>query len=179
MNITQGVSAKGIKESYYINILKAAGEPSPDVHSESGEAQFDRNDGKNYVREKQLAAIWVREGQPKFRKDLLRAYKGCCAVTGCDAESALEATHIESYADGGEQHVRNGLLLRADIHTLFDKHLISVDDEFCIVLSGALRKSSYASLHKMNLRMPEGADNQPSEEALLRHYRAFLKEALE
>src|SRR5262249_48430542 len=65
-------------------------------------------------------AIHDRRGDEEFRAKLLAAYGGRCAITGCDAEAALEAAYIVGDAETGEQDVSNGLLLRADIHTLFD-----------------------------------------------------------
>lgn len=71
-----------------------------------------------------------RRGQEPFRKALLNAYDGRCAVTGCDAVDApLEAAHISPYRGPQSNHVTNGLLLRAHIHTLFDVDLVCVRPE--------------------------------------------------
>jgi HNH endonuclease len=63
----------------------------------------------------------------KFRKKLIAAYRGRCAVTDCDAYDALEAAHILPYRGPAFDHVTNGLLRRADIHTLFDLNLIGIE----------------------------------------------------
>ena len=68
-----------------------------------------------------------RRGQSVFRKQLLAAYNGQCAITRCDVEDVLEAAHIISYKGEETNHIGNGLLLRADIHTLFDLGLLAVD----------------------------------------------------
>lgn len=82
---------------------------------------------KTTISERQLiaASIKGRRGQTKFRQDLLKVY-GQCLVTGCQYEPILEAAHIEPYFLGGTFAVENGLLLRADMHTLFDLGLGSV-----------------------------------------------------
>ncbi len=73
----------------------------------------------NDERERKLREIVERRGQPDFRKKLIVAYGGRCAVTSCDAPAALEAAHIIPSAGPQSHHVTNGLLLRADIHTSF------------------------------------------------------------
>lgn len=71
--------------------------------------------------------IRLRQGQAAFRADLLRAYEGRCAVSDVDVVETLEAAHIAAHADGGRIVTSNGLLLRADLHTLFDLGLIAID----------------------------------------------------
>ena len=78
---------------------------------------FDAKDTKD-ARKKVMRAIVLRRGQPEFRRDLIAAYEGRCAVTGCDLVDALEAAHIVPHRGTHTNVVRNGLLLRADIHTL-------------------------------------------------------------
>jgi putative restriction endonuclease len=50
----------------------------------------------------------------------MQVYGHRCAVTGCTAEDALEAAHLRSYASSGNNSVRNGMLVRADLHRLID-----------------------------------------------------------
>jgi 5-methylcytosine-specific restriction protein A len=63
------------------------------------------------ARNKINRAIALRQGQPAFRKSLLQVYGGKCAITGSDAEAALEAAHILPYRGPLTHHVQNGLLL--------------------------------------------------------------------
>ena len=70
-------------------------------------------------------AIATRQGQAGFRKNLLVLYKGKCAVTATRVEQILDAAHIIPYNGKQSNHPKNGLLLRTDIHTLFDKGLIT------------------------------------------------------
>ena len=108
--------------------------------------------------------VWV--GQK-----LLAAYGRRCAVTGCAIGELLEAAHILPYEHHGKlsNHVQNGLLLRADIHTLFDRQLI----EFCptnkevrIDTSSSLKGSEYERFNQEEVRLPLREDHRPSRAAL-------------
>ena len=79
------------------------------------------------TRARVLREIAQRRGQSQFRKALLQVHGKKCLVTGFDAEQALEAAHISPYLGTESNHLSNGLLLRADIHTLFDLHFIGID----------------------------------------------------
>ncbi len=74
--------------------------------------------------------VKTRKGQSTFRKDLMRHQGGKCAVTGCAEQSVLEAAHVRGVSADGLHSIRNGLLLRADIHSLFDSGLLVIDDDF-------------------------------------------------
>ena len=81
------------------------------------------------ARERTLASIVRRRGQPEFRKALLTLYQRQCAFSGCSIVETLEAVHIIPYQSTETNHPSNGLLLRADLHTLFDIGLIAVDPD--------------------------------------------------
>ncbi|QFS84080.1 hypothetical protein FIU97_15105 [Roseivivax sp. THAF40] len=70
-----------------------------------------------------------RREQAQFRSELKKAYTTRCAISGCEVEVALEACHIISHASGGHSEPSNGLLLRRDLHRLFDLGLIAVEPE--------------------------------------------------
>lgn len=130
---------------------------------------FDPGDEKD-ARERILAAIVRRRGQPAFRASLIEAYQGRCAITGCDATVALEAAHIVPYRGAHTNVVTNGLLLRADIHTLFDLGLIAVDsDSMQVIISSSLSGTAYADLAGRGLAKPALASWAPSREALKSH----------
>lgn len=114
-----------------------------------------------------------RQGQEKFRNALLRAYEGRCAITGCNVEPALEAAHIRPYAEVRQHEPDNGLLLRADIHTLFDFHLISVDASKRIVMHPGLI-AAYPMLANVVLAEPDNTAYTPNPEHLTAHYQRFL-----
>ncbi|UQA59499.1 HNH endonuclease [Polyangium aurulentum] len=117
-----------------------------------------------------VAQIVRRRGQPEFRRRLLEAYQFRCAVTGFDAVEALEAAHITPYRGPDSNRVENGLLLRADVHTLFDIGLLAVDAKSMRVLvASALSATMYAELKGKPLKVPAVAALRPSREALQQH----------
>jgi hypothetical protein len=71
-----------------------------------------------------------RLGQSTFRVAVTNAY-GACAVSGEHSLPALEAAHVQPYAAGGQHSLRNGMLLRADIHRLYDKGYVTVTSSSC------------------------------------------------
>ncbi|SAK87224.1 HNH endonuclease [Caballeronia ptereochthonis] len=117
------------------------------------------------------AAIVMRQGQPAFRKKLLEAYERRCALTDCRVEAVLEAAHICRYMGKETNVVPNGLLLRADLHTLYDRALIAIDPaSHEVSIAPALKDSEYASLAGRLLRLPKDAKQRPSSEALQTHW---------
>jgi hypothetical protein len=73
--------------------------------------------------------IRVRRGQQRFRESLRARYRDQCLVTGCTILDLLEAAHVIPYRGAKDNHPENGLLLRADIHTLFDLDLLGIHPE--------------------------------------------------
>ncbi|MHB1340554.1 MAG: HNH endonuclease [Coriobacteriia bacterium] len=119
---------------------------------------------------KVVAAVHRRQGAPRFRRALLYAYKGKCAMTGYDAEPALEAAHIVPYRGPQTNHPANGLLLRADMHDLFDLGLVAVDtDSMKLRLSHDLEGTMYEQYEGQPLWIPNDAVAKPSLEALNKH----------
>ncbi|MGC9418970.1 MAG: HNH endonuclease [Rhodovulum sp.] len=100
------------------------------------------------VRDVPLALRPVREGQGAFRDSLMRLYGGRCLVTGCSVPSAVEAAHILPWTgDPDLDRPENGLILRRDIHGLFDAGLLGLDPQTGqVVIAEALRGSEYEDL---------------------------------
>jgi putative restriction endonuclease len=122
------------------------------------------------ARERILAEIARRRGQPKFRARLLSAYGGRCAVSGCRAVEVLEAAHIIPFTGESTHHVQNGLLLRADIHTLFDRGLLGIDpSNWRIVVHASLLSSEYGAHIGSVPNLPADEKDWPSAEALSLH----------
>jgi len=122
-------------------------------------------------RQKAIAEVVRRRGQAKFRKVLLDAYGQRCAVTECDAIEALEAAHIAPYRGDHTDHVQNGLLLRADIHSLFDLGLLSVNPAMkTVVIADSLVGTVYGKLAGAPLHLPDDSANWPSHAALINHF---------
>lgn len=120
-------------------------------------------------RVRELRAVVLRRGQPMFRERLLHAYGGRCAVTGCGLAEVLEAAHIVPYRGEHTQRVDNGLLLRADIHTLFDLGRLWIDENLKVRLSPTLLQSDYATLEGTALLMPASTEDRPHPDHLLSH----------
>ncbi len=80
-----------------------------------------------------------RLGQGSFRIAVTDAYGRVCAVTGEHSLPVLDSAHIQPYADGGPHEVSNGLLLRADLHRLYDRGYVTVTPDFEFHVSKALK----------------------------------------
>jgi predicted restriction endonuclease len=126
-------------------------------------------DSKNLkdARKRVLASIVRRQGQARFRKRLLTAYDQRCAITGCSVTALLEAAHLFPYKGPDTDHVVNGILLRADMHTLLDLNLIAIDDStMTLRVSRELDGSEYAKLRGTRIRVPKMSAARPNVEAL-------------
>ncbi|WP_447791345.1 HNH endonuclease [Pseudomonas farris] len=153
-------------------VLRRECTESNDVDPEEIERKMNARDAFNPTdvrdaRERTLASIILRRGQARFRKLLLNAYRGRCAITGCELEPILEAAHIHPYQGDQTDVVSNGLLLRADIHTLFDLGLLWIEPtNLSIRISDLLKCSEYISLEGKILARPESDSDHPSQAAL-------------
>ena len=135
-------------------------------------SEFDPSNVED-ARRRIASSIVQRQGQGQFRAKLLNAYRGRCAFTGCDVASALEAAHIVSYKGQETNLEQNGLLLRADVHTLFDLGLIAIDSSnMTVVLSSSLASTHYSSLAGKQMALPTEQGFIPSREALDMHRKA-------
>jgi 5-methylcytosine-specific restriction protein A len=117
--------------------------------------------------------IKERRGQGAFRDALRARYGDRCLVTGCEVLAVLEAAHIKPYRGENDNDPENGLLLRADVHTLFDLDLLGIEPESLRVELHPDVAREYGQLEGKALGC-EGAD-RPSLEALRRRYRQFVE----
>jgi hypothetical protein len=119
------------------------------------------------ARRRTLRLIHLRQGQSGFRRALIAAYGGRCAISGCDVTDVLEAAHIQPYRGLHTNVVSNGLLLRADLHTLFDLGLLRIDPvDHHVELAPTLVATEYQQLQGRTLRLPRDAFDQPYRTAL-------------
>jgi ribosomal protein L37AE/L43A len=97
----------------------------------------------------------VRIGQAKFRQHLLNTFGPTCAFTGRAPVETLDACHLYSYATVGEHDSHGGMLLRKDIHRLFDEGLLAVHPVKCIIdVAPQLRVfETYGTLHGLRLQI--------------------------
>lgn len=149
---------------------------APINSEQADDLQFDP-DSIDDQRERSIRAIRVRRGQADFRAALLEAYGRRCAITGCAVEDVLEAAHITPYLGFPTNHVSNGLLLRTDLHTLFDCGLLAIEPVTrTVVVADSLRASSYAKLDGKQLRAPNEEAKSPSRRNLEKRFAQFKGE---
>jgi hypothetical protein len=117
--------------------------------------------------------IRARRGQQQFRNALRQRYGDQCVITGCEVLALLEAAHIKPYRGVDDNNAENGLLLRADIHTLFDLYLLGIEpDGLGINLAPAIANDSvYGKLAGKALLC--ASDRRPSHPALELRYKEF------
>jgi len=115
-----------------------------------------------------------RPWQQKLKIKLLELYNGKCAITGCNIEETLQACHITPFAKQGNSISVNGLLLRADIHSLFDAHLISINPQTFTIHTHPKLKGNYDQYDKKILS-PRNDNRQPNYQGLNDHWDQFNK----
>ncbi len=115
-----------------------------------------------------------RLGQGTFKVLVTDNYNRRCAVTGEKALPVLDAAHILPVGQGGQHRIDNGLLLRTDVHRLFDKGYVTVTPDGRFLVSRRLKDDfdngePYMPFHDKRIWMPGDPDRQPSREALEWH----------
>jgi hypothetical protein len=122
------------------------------------------------ARERIASEIVRRRGQPTFRKRLMRIYSGRCVISGSAEGEVLEACHILPYRGPSTNHPSNGLLLRADLHILFDLGLITIDSRnMQVEMHPSLRTSEYFAFHGKKLPKVSSPECAPNISALDEH----------
>jgi len=123
-----------------------------------------------------LRAIIPRKGQGPFRMALLDAYGQACAVTEEHSEPVLDAAHIRPYAEDRTYELSNGLLLRTDIHRLFEKGFVTVTPDHRFLVSPRLKalwdngRTYYELATRVGrIRLPKDEADWPDREALEWH----------
>lgn len=99
----------------------------------------------------------------------MNAYESRCAVTECQVTQVLEATHIVPYSGTQSNTLSNGILLRSDIHALFDQGLIFIDTDMRVVISQNLENTIYADLKGKRLLIPKNETDRPASSFLEQH----------
>ncbi len=118
--------------------------------------------------------IRPRLGQSGFRTAVLGAYERRCVVTGERTLPVLQAAHIRPFAEVNEHDVQNGLLLRSDLHVLFDAGLVTVDPNLRFRVSPKIRElyengRDYYALNDRSIRSPRTEEQRPLREHLDYH----------
>jgi hypothetical protein len=147
--------------------------------TENHDSQYlQSNEGSEYIilpedrREKVFRQIKERRGQSQFRDLLCQRYGNQCMITGLKLLDVLEAAHISPYRGTDDNHPDNGLLLRADLHTLFDLNLLGINPESLEVkFHPKVLKTGYHKLEGIKLRCSQ---YKPSQSSLQYRWKEFL-----
>lgn len=134
-----------------------------------------------------LGAMWSepvlarrRLGQGGFKVVVSEIYQRRCAISGERTMPVLEAAHIRPVSEGGQHMLPNGLLLRVDIHTLFDAGYIGITPDYRVRVSRHLKGNwsngrIYYAHDGQELRLPHAAAARPSKELLEWHSDTVFK----
>lgn len=121
----------------------------------------------------------VRLGQGAFRVLVTDAYTRRCSITGEKTLPVLEAAHIKPYSKSGPHFISNGLLLRSDLHKLFDAGYITITKDYKVEVSKRIREEfqngkEYYQYHGKELGyLPERATDRPNEKYIEWHNNTF------
>jgi putative restriction endonuclease len=136
-----------------------------------------REEGPRYG---EPSLIRPRLGQGAFRIVVTDTYRRRCAVSGERTLPALDAAHIRPFADGGLHEASNGILLRRDIHSLFDAGYVTITPTLDFEVSGRIREEFengrlYYGLHGKRIEPPEDPRRRPDVAALAWHNEAVFR----
>ncbi|MGI4870487.1 MAG: HNH endonuclease [Janthinobacterium lividum] len=123
----------------------------------------------------------VRIGQGAFKALVTQAYEKKCAISGEKTLPVLEAAHIQPFSQAGPNSLGNGLLLRSDLHKLFDRHYLTIDaDDRTVHVSSRIREEfqngkEYYRFDKQPLKvLPKNLLDQPARQYLQHHNNLFM-----
>lgn len=117
-----------------------------------------------------LASVVRRQGQGAFRDALLAAYSGTCAISRCEVTDVLDAAHIQPYRGSHTDHVTNGILLRTDLHSLFDRGLLAINPSSrTVVVASSLDGTEYSEYQGQRIIEPQSSADRPSGAGLSAH----------
>lgn len=121
-----------------------------------------------------------RLGQGTFSLAVRDADSGACAVTPEHSVPALAAAHIVPYRDGGPHRIDNGLLLRSDVHRLFDRGYVTVTPDYTFRVSDQLCQDfsngrTYYPLDGVEISMSSTNDWRPDRRLLAWHREHVFK----
>lgn len=126
--------------------------------------------------------VHPRLGQGTFRVAVTDAYARACAVTTEHSLPVLEAAHIRPFSEEGPHTVNNGLLLRSDLHRLFDRGYVTVTPEGHFEVSPRLKQDfhngrTYYALHGQPIQLPANPRDRPDPRLLAWHNERKFKAA--
>ena len=171
---------QGIKPSEVVKMLQE--EPlAEEVSLKKVIAKLSEQEGVDVFREQR-----TRQNQYVFRRMILAIYDYRCCLTGIPVETVLRASHILPWAEDKAERMNptNGLCLSATYDAAFDRHFISFDDDYRMVLAPALEKyvgnqayeEAFVSLKGRQLVLPKMEQYAPSVRFLRQHRRLLVAE---
>lgn len=150
------------------NIVNTHKQFEINLNEDNNEAQND--DINNRV----VVTVRQRKGQRKFREKLLKIYEGKCVFSNCSIKEVLHACHINPHSISGINLSSNGLILRSDLHDLFDQNLIAIaPNDFTIRVSNKLLNTDYYIFNNKKIKH-RNDDKLPDEEGLIRRWQEFI-----
>jgi HNH endonuclease len=136
-------------------------------------AEVREGTAREIERQKRLGEQATRPGQQAFGLQIRANYRNRCALTGCVTAASLQAAHIRVQKHIDDNSPANGLLLRSDIHALFDALLITLsEDGKSVEISPDLTDPTYNFLRSVSVNQPVNAP--PSPENIREHRKRFL-----
>jgi putative restriction endonuclease len=156
-----------------LDLVQSRASQPPDLAEAFRLLDCDTRDWRSHV-------VPVREGQGTFKLRLLEAYDSRCAVTGERVVPVLDAAHIQPYLGPASNHVQNGLLLRTDLHRLYDQGLVGVTPDYSMRVSERIHEEwdngrEYYALEGREVRPARAAALRASREALAWHMEAVFR----
>ena len=125
--------------------------------------------------------VAARRGQGAFRLMVMDAYARRCAVTGERTLPVLEAAHIRPFAQCATHEISNGILMRSDVHRLYDLGLVTVTRDLTFCVSKAIDREYsngkiYYALDGSVISIPDDLNRRPEPEALDWHAREIFRQ---
>lgn len=155
--------ALGLTEFFHPSISPFEGSDEPEPK--------DNSDALEWIN----VSIRRRRGQTEFRKALISAYDRKCVVSQVSVLDVLEAAHIKEFSKKGQNVVTNGLLLRSDLHVLFDINKMGIDpDKLTVHFSNEIRAlEPYKSMEGQIILRPKNRKDSPEVPALKDRWKKF------
>ncbi len=147
-------------------------EPFP-MGSSSDQGKFTLVSPGNKKKSKQQTTL--REGQSQFHTEISIAYHHRCCISGETTPELLQAAHIQDYINRESNHIQNGLLLRIDLHSLFDNGLLYIDENYIVHISPLISSDDYKKFDNKKIALPDNQYSWPSLEALAYKTKSFRK----
>lgn len=131
----------------FVNWYMILDSDSEAVGSIGGSCPSTASEKSQGERLRKLYSVLARPEQAKFRKAIVERDGEKCALTRCEDRPALHAAHLKAVSDDGLDEAENGVILRADIHLLFDSGLLKFDVSGRVLISSDVKFEEYKKLN--------------------------------